>query len=133
MEHPNLIPVVLGRAPLGIGTAMLESSASLLEEQGVPSDLILPLIETLEMLSIASAMYSRRSDSMGGAELSYHEHPTLLRALARRDGAEEQLFEDACGSVIAAVQERIATGQRTSTARTQRRKPAAKKAIASAS
>jgi TetR/AcrR family transcriptional regulator, tetracycline repressor protein len=133
MEHPNLIPVVLGRAPLGIGTAMLESSASLLEEQGVPSDLILPLIETLEMLSIASAMYSRRSDSMGGAVLSYHEHPTLLRASKRRDGAEEQLFEDACVSVIAAVQERIATGQRTASARTPRRKPAAKKAIASAS
>jgi TetR/AcrR family tetracycline transcriptional repressor len=129
MEHPNLIPVVLGRAPLGIGTAMLESSASLLEEQGVPSDLILPLIETLEMLAIASAMYSRRTDNMGGAELTYHEHPTLLRAAKRRDGAEEQLFEDACASVIAAIQERIATGERT---RAPRRKPA-KKATASAS
>jgi TetR/AcrR family transcriptional regulator, tetracycline repressor protein len=130
MEHPNLIPVVLGRAPLGIGTAMLESSATLLEEQGVPSDLILPLIETLEMLAIASAMYSRRTDSMGGAELTYHEHPTLLRATKRRDGAEEQLFEDACASVIAAIQERIATGQRTrTTARPPRRKPAKKAAV----
>jgi acyl dehydratase len=30
LQHPHLIPVVLGRAPLGIGTAMLESSAALL-------------------------------------------------------------------------------------------------------
>lgn len=132
MEHPNLIPVVLGRAPLGIGTAMLESSASLLEEQGVPVDLILPLIETLEMLAIASAMYSRRTDSLGGAELTYHEHPTLLRATKRRDGAEEQLFEAACMSVIGAIQERIATGRRTRpSGSTPRRKPA-KRAAANA-
>jgi AcrR family transcriptional regulator len=134
MEHPNLIPVVLGRAPLGIGTAMLESSAGLLEEQGVPADLILPLIETLEMLAIASAMYSRRTDTLGGANLTYHEHPTLLRATKRRDGAEEQLFEAACQSVISAIQERIASGRRTRpSASTPRRKPAAKRTAASAS
>ena len=109
MQHPHLIPVVLGRAPLGIGTAMLESSAALLEEQGVPVDFILPLMETLEMLAIASAMYSRRGDDLGGAKLSYHDHPTLLRASRHRDGAAEQLFEGACQSVISTIQERIAT------------------------
>jgi AcrR family transcriptional regulator len=134
MEHPNLIPVVLGRAPLGIGTAMLESSASLLEEQGVPTDLILPLIETLEMLAIASAMYSRRLDELGGANLTYHEHPTLLRATQKRDGAEEQLFEDACVSVITTIQERIASGRRKRPAGSApRRKPAKRAAAANAS
>lgn len=109
MAHPHLIPVVLGRAPLGIGTAMLESSAALLEEQGVPVELVLPLMETLEMLAIASAMYSRRLDDLGGAKLTYHEHPTLLRASRNRDAAQEALFEDACASVIATIEQRIAT------------------------
>lgn len=120
MQHPHLIPVVLGRAPLGIGTAMLESSAALLEDQGVPVDYILPLMETLEMLAIASAMYSRREDDLGGAKLTYHDHPTLLRASRHRDGAAEQLFEGACESVITTIQERIATAQR--------RRPAARRA-----
>jgi AcrR family transcriptional regulator len=111
MQHPHLIPVVLGRAPLGIGTAMLESSAALLEDQGVPVDFILPLMETLEMLAIASAMYSRREDDLGGAKLTYHDHPTLLRASRHRDGAAEQLFEGACQSVISTIQERIAQQQ----------------------
>ncbi len=107
LEHPNLIPVVLGRAPLGIGTNMLETSAALLVEQGVPTEFILPLMETLEMLAIASAMYSNREDDRGGAKLTHHEHPTLLRAVSNRDGAAEQLFEDACAAVIASIQARI--------------------------
>jgi AcrR family transcriptional regulator len=117
MQHPHLIPVVLGRAPLGIGTAMLESSAALLEEQGVPVDFILPLMETLEMLAIASAMYSRRDDDLGGAKLTYHDHPTLLRASRHRDGAAEQLFEGACQSVISTIQSRIARAQGRAAAR----------------
>jgi AcrR family transcriptional regulator len=117
MQHPHLIPVVLGRAPLGIGTSMLESSAALLEEQGVPVDFILPLMETLEMLAIASAMYSRRDDDLGGAKLTYHDHPTLLRASRHRDGAAEQLFEGACQSVISTIQSRIAQAQGRAAAR----------------
>lgn len=34
-DHPNLIPGVMARGPLGIGAGMLESSAQLLIEQGV--------------------------------------------------------------------------------------------------
>jgi AcrR family transcriptional regulator len=108
LQHPHLIPVVLGRAPLGIGTAMLESSAALLKEQGVPDEFILPLMETLEMLAIASAMYFRRADDLGGAALTYHDHPTLLQASRNRDGAAEQMFEGACQSVITTIQARIA-------------------------
>jgi AcrR family transcriptional regulator len=107
LRHPHLIPVVLARAPLGIGTAMLESSAALLEEQGVPVEFILPLMETLEMLAIASAMYFRRGDDLGGAALT-DDHPTLLRASRFRDGAAEELFEGACRSVIATIQDRMA-------------------------
>jgi TetR/AcrR family tetracycline transcriptional repressor len=112
LQHPHLIPVVLARAPLGIGTQMLETSAALLESQGVPSEFILPLMETLEMLAIASAMYSRRVDDLGGAKLSHHDHPTLVRAVQSRDGAQEQLFEDTCAAVIASIQSRIASSDR---------------------
>jgi TetR/AcrR family transcriptional regulator, tetracycline repressor protein len=109
LQHPNLIPVVLGRAPLGIGTATMESSAALLEEEGVPISYVLPLMETLEMLAIASAMYSSREDDLGGAKLTFHDHPTLVRAVQNRGNAHEQLFEDACTAVIESVRHRIAT------------------------
>lgn len=108
LQHPNLIPIVLGRAPLGIGTHMLETSAALLEEQGVPVEFILPLMETLEMLAIASAMYSRRVDDVGGAKLTHHDHPTLVRAVQNRESAQEQLFEDGCAAIISSIQSRIA-------------------------
>jgi TetR/AcrR family tetracycline transcriptional repressor len=127
MQHPHLIPVVLGRAPLGIGTPMLESSAALLEDQGVPVEFILPLMETLEMLAISSAMYFRREDDLGGATLT-DDHPTLLRASRYRDGAAEQLFEGACQSVISTIEARIADKQRAS--RKAARKPASKPARA---
>lgn len=117
LQHPHLTPVVLGRAPLGIGTHMLETSAALLEEQGVPSEFVLPLMETLEMLAIASAMYSRREDDLGGAKLTHHDHPTLLRAAQKRDNAQEQLFDDGCAAVISSVQARIAARPARSRAR----------------
>jgi AcrR family transcriptional regulator len=107
VRHPHLIPIVLGRAPLGIGTSMLESSAELLEQQGVPVELILPLMETLEMVAIAAAMYARRQDDLGGAELTEADNPTLLRAARHRDGTQDQLFESACASVISTIQARI--------------------------
>jgi AcrR family transcriptional regulator len=112
MQHPHLIPVVLGRAPLGIGTPMLESTAALLEEQGVPVEFILPLLETLEMLAIASAMYFRREDDLGGVTLTQQDYPTLTHAARYRSGAGEQLFEGACQSVISTIEARIAEQQR---------------------
>ena len=68
-------------------------------------------------------MYSRREDDLGGAKLTYHDHPTLLRASRHRDGAAEQLFEGACQSVISTIQDRIAQAKR---------RPAARKAAAKA-
>lgn len=127
LQHPHLIPVVLGRAPLGIGTAMLESSAALLEQQGVPEEFILPLMETLEMLAIASAMYFRRADDLGGATLT-DDYPTLMRASRNRDGAAEQLFEGACQSVIAAIQDRVAKSDEARGRRQAARKPVSKPA-----
>jgi AcrR family transcriptional regulator len=131
LQHPNLIPVVLARAPLGIGTHMLETSAALLVEQGVPTEEVLPLMETLEMLALASAMYSRRQDGLGGAKLTYHDHPTLVRAVQFREGAEVQLFEDACAAVISSVQRRIAAKHSTrSDARSAPRRSRAKRTAA---
>ncbi len=121
---------------------MLETSAARLEEQGVPSEFVLPLMETLEMLAIASAMYSRREDDLGGAKLTHHDHPTLVRAARNRDNAQEQLFEDACTAVIASIQGRIAASagkrlrpaagpaKRATPTTTTKRPAAAKRAVA---
>ena len=104
MRHPNLIPAVLARAPLGIGTRVLEVSAHRLEEQGVPVELILPLVESLEVLAISSALYATRADSSeSSAESTYQDHPTLLRAQRARVPDTEAQFADVVDALIASV------------------------------
>jgi AcrR family transcriptional regulator len=106
LDHPNLIPVVMARAPLGIGTSMLESSAHLLVEQGVPVDLVLPLMEAMETVAVSSAMYAHRVGT--GGPLNHHDHPTLMAGHRCRGDADEQLFVETSLAVIEAVQRRIA-------------------------
>jgi AcrR family transcriptional regulator len=108
LSHPHLIPAVLEHAPLGIGTTMRESSAALLVKQGMPVEFVLPLLETLEMIAISSAMYTHRIDGFRATELSRHDYPTLRKAARSRDRNERQLFELACAAVIASCEERIA-------------------------
>ena len=108
LEHPNLIPVVMARAPLGIGTSMLESSANLLVEQGVPVEMVLPLMETMEMAAVSSAMYGDRVARGGAAHLDHHDHPTLLAGHDRRADVDEQLFVETSVAIIEAVRRRIA-------------------------
>lgn len=100
IEHPNLIPLVLARAPLGIGTSMLESSTHLLVEQGVPVDMVLPLMETMETVAVAIAMYADHVARGGDAHLEHHEHPTLLAGHRRRADLDERLCVETSTALI---------------------------------
>ncbi len=50
--HPDLIPIMMRRDLLGIGVAELESTAALLEEEGVPVGAIAPILDYGELLAI---------------------------------------------------------------------------------
>ncbi|MGJ3558258.1 hypothetical protein ACR6C2_01985 [Streptomyces sp. INA 01156] len=48
--------MMLRRAPLGIGLAEVEASVQRLQSEGVPLPMIAPLMESLELLAITSAL-----------------------------------------------------------------------------
>jgi TetR/AcrR family transcriptional regulator, tetracycline repressor protein len=105
VAHPNLIPVMLQRVRLGIGVKEVEASIERLEEEGVPIEAIAPLMESLELLAIVSALqeFGQLSEwNHDGAE------PAAVTAIKRADRARalssEELFETLCTSVMAAVE-----------------------------
>ena len=129
VAHPALIPVLLRRVPLGIGAKEVEASIRRLEEEGVAIEAIAPLMESLELLAIVSALQEIGQFS-GGLE---DAEPAAVTAIRRAERASaltsEELFENLVSSVIASVetavqlkQVRKARGKRT-TPRTPRKPP----------
>ena len=105
VAHPELIPVMLRRSGLGIGAKEVEASIKRLEEEGVPEEAILPLMESLELLAIVSALQEvgQLSDwSHEGAE------PAAVTAIKRAERARgltsEELFDSLCTSVVASIE-----------------------------
>jgi TetR/AcrR family transcriptional regulator, tetracycline repressor protein len=105
VAHPNLIPVMLRRVPLGIGVKEVEASITRLEEEGVPIEAIAPLMESLELLAIVSALQEVGELSEWNLE---GPEPAALTAIKRADRARalssEELFEVLCTSVMSAVE-----------------------------
>jgi TetR/AcrR family transcriptional regulator, tetracycline repressor protein len=105
VAHPELIPVMLRRAPLGIGAKEVEASIRRLEEEGLAIEAIAPLMESLELIAIVSAL--QEVGQRGGWE---HENadPSALTAIKRADRARaltsEELFETLVTSVMASVE-----------------------------
>ena len=52
IAHPELIPIMLRRVPLGIGSEEVEASVARLRAEGVELSVIAPLMESFELLAI---------------------------------------------------------------------------------
>jgi TetR/AcrR family tetracycline transcriptional repressor len=108
IAHPNLIPVMLRRGRLGIGAREVESSIRRLEEEGVPIGAVLPLMQSLEILAIISAMHEAGEDNRWTHE---DAEPALLTAIKRAESARgltsQELFEIMCSSTMTAVESAI--------------------------
>jgi TetR/AcrR family tetracycline transcriptional repressor len=108
IAHPQLISIMLRRVPLGIGTAEVEASVSRLQEEGVSLSVIAPLMESFELLAIASAL-----QTVGGASVLESEEATLpvdsvyRQAQVARGLTDDELFEVVCASVIANVESAV--------------------------
>ncbi len=104
VAHPHLIPVLLRREGLGIGLDQLERSVQLLEGQGVPSKLVLPLIDTLEIFAIASALQQVSRVDQARLIESDDGHPALLRAHRARCSLADDGWDIAASAIISAVE-----------------------------
>jgi len=134
IAHPGLIPVMLRRASLGIGVKEVEASIRRLEEEGVPIEAVVPLMESLELLAIVSAL--QQVGRRGGWE---HEDaaPSTITTIKRAEHARaltgEDLFETLCTSVMASVETAVQLKQARK-ARAQRpSSPASRKPVSEVS
>jgi len=118
-EHPDLVPVMLRREPLGIGIAQLDASVAMLEEEGVPIGAIAPMMEALELYAIGSALHEAGA---GTTDPDPKRAPHLARAEAERALTPDEIFELVCEQIVAATvkvakEKATATGSPKPTAR----------------
>lgn len=100
--HPDLVPVMLRREPLGIGTSQLDATAALLEESGVPVGAVAPMLEALELYAIGSALHEA-GRSNGAPTYDPEKSPHLGRAFEERAMSADEIFDMVCEQIIDAT------------------------------
>ncbi|WP_081239521.1 TetR/AcrR family transcriptional regulator [Streptomyces viridosporus] len=107
ISHPELIPVMLRRAPLGIGLTEVESSVQRLQAEGVPLPMIAPLMEGLELLAITSALQETGKAGPTEGEDGEVATPSLHAAVEARGMSSEELFQVMASSMISIIESTI--------------------------
>ena len=99
-DHPDLVPVMLRREPLGIGTSQLEATFAMLAEEGVPIGAIAPMMEALELYAIGSALHEAGA---GTAKPDPQRAPHMAKAHAARALSADEIFDLVCEQIVAAT------------------------------
>ncbi|MEF9901663.1 TetR/AcrR family transcriptional regulator [Streptomyces sp. P9-A2] len=107
ISHPELIPVMLRRAPLGIGLLEVEASVQRLQAEGVPLPMVAPLMESLELLAITSALQETGTTGPVEDENGEITTPSLYAALDARGMSSEELFQVMASSMISIIESTI--------------------------
>jgi AcrR family transcriptional regulator len=109
IAHPELIPIMLRRVPLGIGSDEVEASVARLRAEGVELSVIAPLMESFELLAISSAL-----QTVGGASVAAESgeeatpEDSMYRQAQRERGlSNDEQFEVVCAAVIASVESAV--------------------------
>jgi AcrR family transcriptional regulator len=136
-DHPDLVPVMLRREPLGIGASQMDATVALLEEENVPTGAIAPMLEALELYAIGSALHEAGADnSESGSDHDAEKSPNLARAFQQRALSADEIFDAVCEKIIdTVVLTAMARGKSTSTQETKpktRKQPARKRTSRSA-
>ncbi|MFI8089462.1 TetR/AcrR family transcriptional regulator [Streptomyces sp. NPDC086080] len=107
ISHPELIPVMLRRAPLGIGLTEVEASVRRLQDEGVPLPMIVPLMEGLELMAITSALQETGMSGSEKEENGDDATPSLDAALEARGMSSEELFQLMASSMLSMIESTI--------------------------
>jgi AcrR family transcriptional regulator len=99
-DHPDLVPVMLRREPLGIGTSQLEATFAMLVEEGVPIGAIAPMMEALELYAIGSALHE---SAAGSTKPDAKRAPHMAQAEAERALTADEIFDLVCEQIVAAT------------------------------
>jgi TetR/AcrR family tetracycline transcriptional repressor len=99
-DHPDLVPVMLRREPLGIGTSQLEATFAMLAEEGVPIGAIAPMMEALELYAIGSALHEAGA---GTTKPDPKRAPHMAKAQGARALSADEIFDLVCEQIVAAT------------------------------
>lgn len=113
LEHPALVPLIVSKRSFGMGARMLDTSATRLMEEGVPSAAVMPLLDALELFTIGSSLHETQGYSPeGNHEIDATVYPALAKALEDQGLSSDEIFDLVTSSIVdaigAAVQERQA-------------------------
>ncbi len=127
-QHPGLVPVIVSRSQLGMGSQMMESSAARLVDEGVPLGAVVPLLEALETFAIGAAIHeTREHDDDARSALD----PKSM--LSQADRGRSLSFDEIYDIVSTAIVESIAAAAAAKLSSASRpRKAATTKATAKA-
>ncbi len=107
VRHPELIPIMLRRAPLGIGLAEVEASVGRLRSEGVPLAMIVPLMESGELLAISSALQEVGLPGPDQRDAAARPTPMLRQALDERSMSSFALFEVMANAMISLIESSV--------------------------
>jgi TetR/AcrR family tetracycline transcriptional repressor len=99
-DHPDLVPVMLRREPLGIGSSQLDATAAKLEAEGVPVGAIASMLQALELYAIGSTLHQTSSS---GTAHDPEKAPHLSRAFDERSLSSDEIFDMVCEQIIDAT------------------------------
>lgn len=97
--HPDLVPVMLRRQPLGIGAEQMDATAARLVQEGVPVGAVAPMLEALELYAIGSALHEAAEGDAPSSPDEEHT-PNLARATAQRAVSANEVFDKVCGQIV---------------------------------
>jgi TetR/AcrR family transcriptional regulator, tetracycline repressor protein len=101
LAHPALLPVVVAARSHGLGARLLDASAARLMGDGVPSAVVMPLLDALAAFAISSALHETRS--VGPDESAAEEYPALAKAAAERGLSADQIYDLVITSILQAI------------------------------
>jgi AcrR family transcriptional regulator len=101
-QHPGLVPVIVSRSQLGMGSQMMESSAERLLSEGVPIGAVIPLLDALEIFAIGAAIHETRAGD--DDERGRLDPDSLLgRAVDCRSLSFEEMYDVVSRAIVESV------------------------------
>jgi AcrR family transcriptional regulator len=104
IDQPGLFSVIQRRNENEHGSPFQDYAAAQLARLGAPREVILPLLNTMAYMCIASAMnhHHARTRTAGSEQRAYPDYPNLAELADESDPGDEETFMVACRSVIRA-------------------------------
>ncbi|WP_424231785.1 TetR/AcrR family transcriptional regulator [Actinophytocola sp.] len=101
LAHPALLPILVASRSHGFGAHLLDTSAARLMCEGVPSAVVMPLLDALAAFAVSSALHETLSGGPG--EGAAEEYPALAKAVAERGLSADQIYDLVIASILQAI------------------------------